>query len=32
VWKALKSWAGTCRQFGMRLTDGTTRTVGFQFK
>jgi len=32
VWKTDKSWAGTCRQFIVRLTDGTTHKGSFQFK
>ena len=32
VWKTQKSWAGTCRQFLLTLTDGSTHTANFQFK
>lgn len=32
VWKTLKSWAGTCRQFTLRLTDGTDHIALFKFK
>ena len=31
VWKTEKSWAGTCRVFVLKLTDGVERTVTFQF-
>jgi hypothetical protein len=30
VWKTSKSWAGTCQQFDLRLTDGTDHTANFQ--
>lgn len=26
------SWAGTCQQFDLRLTDGTDPAANFQFK
>jgi hypothetical protein len=32
VWKTNKNWAGTCRQFIMRLTDGSDHAANFQFK
>ena len=32
VWKTSKSWAGTCQQFDLRLSDGTDHTADFQFK
>ncbi|HEX8501085.1 MAG TPA: immunoglobulin-like domain-containing protein [Pyrinomonadaceae bacterium] len=32
VWKTEKSWAGTCRQFVIQLTDGTYHRANFQFK
>ena len=32
VWKTQKSWAGTCRQFTLRLTDGTDHIALFKFK
>jgi hypothetical protein len=32
VWKTSKSWARTCRQFDLRLNDGTDHTADFQFK
>jgi hypothetical protein len=32
VWKTAKSWAGTCRQFILRLTDGTDHVALFGFK
>ena len=31
VWKTLKSWAGTCREFTMTFTDGTEAQAMFQF-
>ena len=31
VWKTDKAWAGTCRQFNLRLTDGTTHSALFKF-
>jgi hypothetical protein len=31
VWKTDKSWAGTCRQFVVKLADGTFHQVNFQF-
>lgn len=30
VWKTSKSWAGTCRQLVVTLTDGTSYTANFQ--
>jgi hypothetical protein len=32
VWKTEKSWAGSCRQFKLRLTDGTDHIANFKFK
>jgi hypothetical protein len=32
VWKTEKSWAGTCRQLVVKLTDGTYHRANFQFK
>lgn len=32
VWKTDKTWAGTCRQLDLKLTDGTTHSAQFQFK
>jgi hypothetical protein len=32
VWKTQKSWGGTCRQFTLRLTDGTDHIALFKFK
>jgi hypothetical protein len=32
TWKTQKSWANTCRQFTLRLTDGTDHTALFKFK
>jgi probable HAF family extracellular repeat protein len=32
VWKTQKSWAGTCRQFTMKLEDGTTHPAVFKFR
>jgi hypothetical protein len=32
VWKTDKAWAGTCRQFVLRLTDGSIQIPYFQFK
>jgi hypothetical protein len=31
VWKTDKSWAGTCRQLDVKLTDGTTHSAWFKF-
>jgi hypothetical protein len=31
VWKTVKTWKGTCRQFTLQLDDGTTRTAIFEF-
>lgn len=32
VWKTSKAWTGTCQQFTLQLTDGTTHTADFQVK
>lgn len=32
VWKTDKSWARSCRQFLLKLTDGTTQRASFQFR
>jgi hypothetical protein len=32
VWKTDRAWAGTCRQFVARFTDGTEREARFRFK
>jgi hypothetical protein len=32
VWKTEKSWAGTCRQFILGLTDGSDHVALFKFK
>lgn len=32
VWKTAKAYSGTCQQFTLTLTDGTTHTADFQFK
>ena len=32
LWKTEKSWAGTCRQLALRLTDGTTHTANFKVR
>ena len=32
VWKTQKSWAGTCRQFTLRLADGSEHIALFRFK
>jgi hypothetical protein len=32
VWKTNSAWAGTCRQFILRLTDGTEHRANFKFK
>ena len=32
AWKTQKSWARTCRQLVVRLTDGTEHIASFQFK
>ncbi|MCK8610044.1 PxKF domain-containing protein [Agromyces sp. C10] len=32
VWKTDKGWAGSCGTFTLKLDDGTTHTVNFQFK
>jgi hypothetical protein len=31
VWKTPKTWAGTCRQFTLRLADGTDHHLLFRF-
>lgn len=31
VWKTAKSWAGTCRQLTVKLTDGTEHRANFRF-
>jgi hypothetical protein len=31
VWKTEKAWAGTCRQFNLKLTDGTTHSALLRF-
>ncbi|MCB0176081.1 MAG: PqqD family protein [Anaerolineae bacterium] len=32
VWKTQKSWAGSCRQFILRLSDGASHVALFKFK
>lgn len=32
VWKTHKTWAGSCRQFELRLDDGTLHTALFDFR
>ena len=32
VWKTVKSWAGSCRRFILRLDDGTEHFAIFKFK
>ncbi len=32
VWKTEKAWAGTCRQFILKLADGTFHYANFKFK
>jgi Tol biopolymer transport system component len=32
TWKTDKAWSGTCRQFTMKLADGSTKVAGFKFK
>ena len=32
IWKTDKSWAGTCRQLVVQLTDGSIHTAQFQFR
>ncbi|MGI9076212.1 MAG: PxKF domain-containing protein [Gemmatimonadaceae bacterium] len=32
VWKTSTTWAGTCRQFDLRLADGSVHRANFQFK
>ncbi len=32
VWKTDPSWAGTCRQLVVTLSDGSTHTANFKFK
>ncbi len=31
-WKTKKNWAGTCRQFVIKFSDGSTRRANFKFK
>ena len=31
VWKTDKSWANTCREFDLRLKDGSGRKASFHF-
>lgn len=31
TWKTEKSWAGTCRQFTLRLLDGSSYSAFFNF-
>ena len=32
VWKTQKAWAGTCRQFVLKLVDGSVHSANFSFK
>jgi Tol biopolymer transport system component len=32
TWKSDKTWAGTCRQFTMKLDDGTVHQANFKFR
>jgi uncharacterized repeat protein (TIGR01451 family) len=32
IWKTKKSWAGTCRQFILRLVDGSDHIASFKFR
>jgi photosystem II stability/assembly factor-like uncharacterized protein len=32
VWKTVKAWSGTCRQFSMKLVDNTVHVANFRFK
>ena len=32
VWKTDRSWAGTCRQLRVTLSDGTTHTAKFSYR
>ncbi|MDR7158192.1 hypothetical protein J2X42_000886 [Arthrobacter sp. BE255] len=32
VWKTQKDWAGSCRQFELKLNDGTTHAAMFDFR
>jgi hypothetical protein len=32
IWKTEKSWAGTCREINVKLTDGTSHTADFSFR
>lgn len=32
VWKTDKAWAGTCRQFVLKLKDGSSQRANFKFK
>jgi hypothetical protein len=31
IWKTSKAWAGACRQFNLRLNDGTEHKANFKF-
>jgi hypothetical protein len=31
IWKTDKAWAGSCRQFVVKLTDGTVQRADFKF-
>jgi hypothetical protein len=31
VWQTERRWAGTCRQFMLKLKDGTVRRADFKF-
>jgi hypothetical protein len=31
VWKTDRRWAGTCRQFMLKLKDGTVKRADFRF-
>jgi hypothetical protein len=32
LWKTDKKWAGSCRQFMVKLTDGTVKRANFEFR
>jgi hypothetical protein len=32
VWKTVKAWSGTCRQFSLKLDDGTVHVANFKFR
>ena len=32
LWKTDRAWAGTCRQFVLKLVDGTEHYADFQFR